>query len=294
MFSYSVYGLTLASSLCLPELAEGIGAPDVVVATAVASPATPRARGDAAGAEVAGGVRLEYPGIATLTVAEGRRIAVAAAADADPDTVRMLVLGPALGVLLHQRGVLALHASSVLLDRGVAAFLGASGAGKSTMAAALQQRGHALVADDITAVVPEAAGPGVLAAFPRLKLFPEAAAALGLDVDALPQVSAADSRRAQRAPDRLPGERLPLAAIFVLADGEAASIEPLAPTDALLDLVRHSYCAPRLAELGTRGHFLQCAEIARSVPVYRLVRPRELARLHELAALVEREAGGGR
>jgi ABC-type multidrug transport system fused ATPase/permease subunit len=148
---YSVYGLTLASDVELPELTESRGEPDVFV---FAAPSIERASAEPRALAFDGGgldVVLDYPRLARLAIRGGREIAVAAAASADPAAIRALVLGPALGVLLHQRGVLALHASSVLLDRGVVAFLGRSGAGKSTMAAALHRRGHALVADDITA-----------------------------------------------------------------------------------------------------------------------------------------------
>lgn len=286
---YSVYGLTLASDVELPELTESRGEPEVSVFAAPRlerASAEPRARAfDGGGLDVV----LDYPRLARLEIRGGREIAVAAAAGADPAAVRALVLGPALGVLLHQRGVLALHASSVLLDRGVVAFLGRSGAGKSTMAAALHRRGHALVADDITAVEAAADEIGVLPAFPRLKLFPEAAAAVGLDPDTLPRVSAVDDKLARRVASHLPARRLRLAALYVLADGDTASIVPIARGDALLELVRHSFCAPRLAELGSREHFLQCSDIVRRVPVRRLGRPTDLALLDEVAALVERD-----
>jgi hypothetical protein len=285
---YTVFGLTVASELELPELAPGAGRPEIAIRLQKASAAPPGARV----AAFHGGnldVRLEYAQTATLAIRDGREIVVEPRPDADPTAVRALVLGPAFAVLLHQRGVLALHASSVRLPAGVAAFLGGSGWGKSTIAATLERRGHVLVADDVTAVRLRPEQVDVLPAFPQLKLWPEAARALSIDPDALPLVVPNEAKRARRVAAGPSADPLPLAAVFVLAFGEATAIAPLTPREALLELVRHSYCAPRLAALGAERHFVQCGETAKRVPVRRLTRPRSLEALAEVAELVERE-----
>jgi hypothetical protein len=284
-FLYSVYGLTAQSAIELPELAPGGGAPAIRVTVEDAGPDAVRGAPSTNVGPL--GTVLRYPGVCSLVISSGNEISVRRSRGADPAAVRMLVLGPALAVLLHQRGVLALHASSVLLPAGVVGFLGGSGRGKSTLAAALQRRGHALVADDVTAVDAAAGSISVLPAFPQLKLWPEAAAALGLDPDSLPRVAAADEKRASRVGGRLPADRLGLAALYVVEDADTLDSVLLSAREALLELVRNSYCAPRLVELGARDHFVQCAEVARRVPVRRLLRPRALHRLAELARLVE-------
>jgi hypothetical protein len=283
---YSVYGLTVASDVELPELTGGSGVPDIVISQFPGESQPPDLAGTYAFHGGADDVTLEFPQTATITVHAGREIVVRPRPGVDTRTVRAVLLGPALAVLLHQRGVLALHASSVLHPRGVVGFLGGSGWGKSTMAGGLERRGCGLVADDITAVQPAPATIDVLPSFPQLKLWPEAAEALGLDPVTLPRVVAAEEKRARRVPGRLPEGRLQLASLYVLADGEHVRVEPLAPREALIELVRHSFCARRLAELGATRHFLQCGEVARRVPVRRLVRPRNLALLDTVADLV--------
>ena len=57
-----------------------------------------------------------------------------------------------LPLILPALGTEVLHASAVLGTAGVAAFCGASGTGKSTIAAALAHRGHTIWADDAVAV----------------------------------------------------------------------------------------------------------------------------------------------
>jgi hypothetical protein len=73
---------------------------------------------------------------------------------ADDTALRLYLFGSVMGALLHLRGVLPLHGSAVCLpqDEGAAVFAGVSSVGKSTLAAALAQRGYRKVADDISAI----------------------------------------------------------------------------------------------------------------------------------------------
>src|SRR5262249_52962005 len=102
--------------------------------------------------------------------------------------------------VLHLRGTTCLHASAVLLDGKLLAFSGASGAGKSTIAAALAARGCQLVSDDVLPlrVTPTCllAGPGL----PELRLYPAAAVRLGIDGQA-EQPLEGQSKAVWRPPD---------------------------------------------------------------------------------------------
>ena len=74
-------------------------------------------------------------------------------ADNVPDAnIRLYLLGSAMGVLLHQRGLLPLHANAVEIDGKAFAFMGASGSGKSTLAAWFHDHGYRIIADDVCAV----------------------------------------------------------------------------------------------------------------------------------------------
>ncbi|MCP4397035.1 MAG: hypothetical protein GY801_07015 [bacterium] len=57
-----------------------------------------------------------------------------------------------LGALLHQRELLPLHGSAIKVNDGVCVFVGLSGNGKSTVAAAFRQRGYQVLADDVCVV----------------------------------------------------------------------------------------------------------------------------------------------
>src|SRR5439155_11302653 len=117
-------------------------------------------------------------------------------------TLRLLLFGPVLAVLLHQRGRLVLHGSAVVLCGAAVGVLGASGWGKSTLAGLLHRRGHRFITDDVVAVDVEH-GRTVAPGIPELRLWPDTAAALGHDPDVLPPLHPRHQKRARRRQPRV-------------------------------------------------------------------------------------------
>jgi hypothetical protein len=79
----------------------------------------------------------------------------------------------------------------------------------------------------------------------------------------------------------------------VIADGERVEVVPLAGQEALVELVRHSFCAPLLPTTGQGEHFRQCAALLRALPLFRLARPKAFAALPAMVRAVARGAGDG-
>lgn len=290
MFSYTVYGLVIRSVLPLSELIAGEGTADVFIrlgkvdcsrSKAVAEGHCFRAFADE--------TYLFWKEVGTFLVRDGREIVVDPAPGVEEQVLRLFILGPALAVLLHQRGLLILHASAIAVDGGAVAFLGGSGWGKSTMAAALYARGHGLVADDVTVVDLDGNDPKVFPGFPQLKLWPDTAVSLGRKPETLPRLHSQIEKRACRVMNSGPPVSMPLRRIYVLDEGTDHAIEPIGGQDALVELVRHSYAARLIQQVNASLHFLQCANLANKVPVRRLKRLRSLSALPELAQIVEED-----
>jgi hypothetical protein len=93
-------------------------------------------------------------------------------------TVRHLFLDQILPLILSRRGSLVLHASAVLTEFGVIAFVGASGRGKSTLAARFAGCGYTLVCDDYLALREVAGGWLASPSYPGVSLWPEATGAI--------------------------------------------------------------------------------------------------------------------
>jgi len=106
-------------------------------------------------------------------IRDGQEIIFRPGLGADPQDQSVFLLGTSLGLLLHQRGMFPLHASSVVIGERTVAMCGPSGIGKSTLVAALAARGHELLADDICAIDFGSQGDrlDVLPALARVKLW---------------------------------------------------------------------------------------------------------------------------
>jgi hypothetical protein len=114
---------------------------------------------------------ISIKGVVDFEVIEGRVIRVWPAAQAAPKDVEIFLFGLAWATLCHQRGLLPLHASAITTKRGVTAFAGRSGAGKSTTAALMGSLGYKLVTDDMLPIsFNQQKVPGAWPYLRRLKL----------------------------------------------------------------------------------------------------------------------------
>ena len=213
------------------------------------------------------------------------------------------LLGPVLGYVLRRRGVLALHASGVVIEGRAAAFCGGSGAGKSTIAAAVATAGHVALADDVLALREVDGRTMAYPAHDHLRVWDDTAA---LFVDPAEPLELLTPNWDKRA---LPLERLgtaiarapaPLGAIFVLgertADEAAPRTERVRAADALLQIITNT-AANYLLSREMRGEELALlARVLDRTPVYRLTPSSDPARLPLLVSRVAetlREGRGG-
>ncbi len=299
MYSYVAYGLGIRSDLPLPELVAREAAADVVVRLGSVDP-RPGVLDPTGGwfwATANEACRF-LPRVGTVLVRDGGEMIVDPAPGAEERVLRLTILGPILAVLLHQRGRFVLHASAVESRGSAVAFMGRSGWGKSTLAAALHGRGFGLVADDVTAIDVSAERPLVYPGFPQLKLWPDAVVSLGGVPETMPRLHPLLEKRACRVTRGFCSGLLPLRRIYLLDEGQLPKIEPLRPHDALVELVRHWYGSrfgDRLLEAdgAAASHLRRCAALANGVSVHRLTRPRRIPPLVELARLVEDDLAHG-
>src|SRR5690606_4563991 len=130
-------------------------------------------------------------------------------------------------------------------------FLGEKGWGKSTTAAALNARGHALVADDLLAVLPYFHEPMVQPGLAHLKLWPDAvAASFGEDPSKLVRLHSNVEKRIRGADTGVNSDLMPLRRLYLLGHGSTLQSVPMAPAAALMSLIRHSYLSHLMHLLG--------------------------------------------
>jgi hypothetical protein len=276
---YTLFGLTVRSEIELPELRPAdAGGADVDIGLRDLGAAAP-AR-DVAGLRLtADGVVLCVPGTSRYLIEQGCRIFVDPEAGVSPRNVRLFLLGSAFGALLHQRGLLPLHANAIAIEGRAVAFTGRSGAGKSTLASLFHDRGHCLLSDDVCVIDSDGAGqPIVHAGIPHMRLWRDSLERSGRTAGDFEAVL--DGRDKFTVPARWSGtpESVPLAAVFTLAssgdDVGRIGIRRLRGAEALKALIANTYRGHYVARLGdSRRHWAASLDLVAKVPVFELERP---------------------
>jgi len=295
MALYTAYGLEIDSEVPLPELLPGSDRPADVTVRLGAVPAElsdPLRKYYYFDAKP-GELLLRVPKTGRYLVVKGQEIVIEPLADHSEENLRILLLGSAFGALLHQRHLLAMHASSVQTSHGAVLFVGPSGHGKSTVLAALARRGYAMLADDVTAVsVDSPSGPLAFAAFPRQRLSADIASRLDYRVESLHRIESSEKLLAPVA--RFCKDPLPVHAVYDLEVDEEPKLrlEPVDTLEGFEVLAANTYRYQFLEGLGLREmHFRAASRLAGAVHVGRFTRPASSFLLESLVDRLEEELG---
>jgi hypothetical protein len=229
---------------------------------------------------------------ADFEITMGRQIRIWPAIGSTQKDIEIYLFGPVWASLCHQRRILPLHASAILSGSGIAAFVGHSGSGKSSLAASMSTLNYKLTADDILPIsFNRDEVPGAWPYLRRLKLKSNSISELSLKAIepvserldktkyfVLPKYSAED------AWNRL--HRLYLLEIDPTETG--VKIDQLNGADAVRVLIDQTYHFDFI--LGTRrfgDHLALCAQLASKIAIYRVRRSPHLVGGRELGSFVQ-------
>lgn len=213
--------------------------------------------------------------------------------DVDSASLEHQLVDQILPRLLNHIGELVVHASALDINGQHALFLGTSGMGKSTLAGLLRNRGHAVLSDDCVQVIATDSHCIALPTYPSLRLLKDSMEAL-YPGDSTSTLVAGYSEKRRVPVEGVPHDSAPMSidAIYLLGDrvdgDEAIEIAPLAPAQACLALITHSFRMDLGNHTATARHLAQCSVIARTVPAFRFDYPRCFDRHDDVAAAIAR------
>lgn len=206
------------------------------------------------------------------------------------ETAVTLLVDQVVPLMLSIRGDLVFHGSAVDLDGAAVAFMGPSGRGKSTLAAQLGSRGHALLADDCVRFVQSSAGGrsllAVQPAYPGVRLWQDSLRAIAPDAGDVPPVAPGAEKRRFVDADALPfaDSAVPVVQVLFPVPSEAPDpdrlrLEPLAGAEVIGELAGCQFLLDHTDPDSLRACFDTAALLGRSTPCARLHLPRDLDRL---------------
>lgn len=284
MRTYGLYGLRLASAFPL-GLKEVEGTPDVVLISG------PVAGGS--GTERNGSpydqIFQEWKTVACIRVRSGSEIVIDPCTGADPEFLRAIVMGPALNLILLQRGLFPLHASAVTVAGKAVAIAADSGVGKSTLAAALVSRGHGFLSDDVAAIRFDPDQLRVVPGRPKIRLSLGSCDRLGLDGALLPRAFSLDEEKRELPVEgRFVAEATPLERIYLLRDQPTGQVTIAPPQRTFREILGlcHGMNLP-LRPITASVWMERAARITSQVPVFYLDRSNSLDSVEDVANRIE-------
>ena len=310
VYRYHAYGLTISSDLAIPELLSWRGqhaiaevslifaAPpdhfttisDWLITTASAD-RTPWLSWAKAGR----GYLLRFHGLADFLVdSDGRRVScIAAAPGVDAATLRHLAIDHVLPRVLNLLGFEALHATAVVIEDRVCAFVAEAGTGKSTLAASFHLAGYPAYCDDCL-VLCKTNPLSALPAYPGVRLWEASFQALGGDAASLgvPVAQYTAKTRQLGGAEGFRAEPLPLACIYLLERDQPGTLRPspqlqaLKPRDALPALIAATFPLDISDHAMLARHFRLLSRVAAELPMRRLSVPTDFAALPTARSLV--------
>lgn len=277
-FTYKAFGLIINSAFECPELIAASGVPDVTiklghVPESLVKPLFSGVSFQTNGQEFL----LKVNNIARYYVINGNSIIIELFPKSEITEVRLFLLGSAFGALIHQRGLLPFHGSSIKFNHTAIILSGLSGAGKSTLAAAFRQKGYFLLSDDVSVLsITSDELPTVYPGYPQMKLWNDSIQKLGEDPSCYSKV------RKQIEKHRIPiinsfwDQPLPLSKIYIINSSNLGELklEPVKGIEKISLLKTHTYRFNFVAGRQMQSiHFKSFDLLARNVEVLKLTRP---------------------
>ncbi|MCE9601020.1 MAG: hypothetical protein K8S21_02240 [Gemmatimonadetes bacterium] len=312
MPDHSAFGLRIRSSDPLPGLPLATtGEPDIVVRLGALPPwstGTARVHRHSGEAEVgdtptvtvwdlpeAAAIALRYAeGIRFSVTTDGRQVWADWDAPLTLDDAMTFLLGPVMGYALRRRGLLALHASAVVIAGRAIGIVGPGGTGKSTTATALVLRGHPLVTDDILVLRPILPGWETTPAIDQVRLWEDSERLLFGAASPMAALSPTWEKRGLAVASsglRFQGTSVPLGGLLLLGprseEASAPRIESCGGAEAIIGLVANTYTNYLLDDVERAQELRAVGGLVRHVPVMRITPHADPERIGSLAGCVE-------
>ena len=243
-----------------------------------------------------GGYVLRFPGLADFEItADGSRVRSWPSRELEDETIRDLYLNHVVPLALSRAGLLVFHASAVEIDGEAVAFLGESGRGKSTLAAAFATRGSRFLSDDGLLVDCREDGFWILPNHPSIRLWDDSREAL---IPAGRAAARANAKERLRGGEHLAfcGEPRRLRALYFLGEGmvPALSFGPMSGQEMVMGLLHHAFLLDPEDRSPLADHFERTAALARAVAGWRLDFPNDLQGLGAITRAIVAHARGAR
>ncbi|MEG2017882.1 MAG: hypothetical protein RR128_05410 [Clostridium sp.] len=226
--------------------------------------------------------------VAKFYITNGNTIYIDKVEEATMDKMTAFLLGKVFGICFRQRGIIALHGSSILINNKAALFIGKSGSGKSTLAAAMRTKGYKFIGDEVEILKVDDRGKAMsVPSYPCNRLSAYAIENLGLAVQGELDV---EKMHYLKVSEECCKEPQPVGAIFEIQQGDVSKVQikEVQGKEKVELFFRHNYMKSYVGAIPvTKDYFKECMTIIKAVPMYIIERPKEEFTVFDQLKLVE-------
>jgi hypothetical protein len=293
---YSVYGLKIKSDISMPELLSIIEEQPIQIDALISCGVVPKEIEDViVSNEFYKLSKNEFymyiKGVAHYYVTKGSRIIIEPEDESDIENIKLFLLGTCFGILLAQRNTVAIHGGTVVVDGKGIIVTGHTGAGKSTLVSAFRNEGHAFLADDVSALGIDIDNNIIIhPTYPQQKLCKDAMDKMGYDTDNFLQIDSYRDKYAIPLETNFADFPVLLKAIYEvnIGQGDKIEFEEILGFEKMRLILRNIYRIEVSKDMGLEAeYFKQCVKIAKTVPVYRIKRPKDSFTVKEQMNLIK-------
>lgn len=287
VYLYNLYGLYIKSDICFNEyLDECENSEDIDVHIKLK-----KILGTKKGIEHdENNMTFCLEGVAILKLKEKSIIYVEVLDKNRIDLIRSYLVGSIMGLVLIKKGKLALHGSAVSINEKSTIIMGTSGAGKSTLTAALIKSGHKLISDDICSINLDK-DIFINSGYAAQRICEDVMENFNYNKEEYPYIDV-ENRVKYIVPvknDFTYGKSI-LQAILMLEakDIEEDLIYEIKGNEKLEILYANIYGDEFAKKLMDTNVILQgCIRIAREIPIYKIIRPKNKFSIYKRVELIE-------
>ncbi len=290
-FTYTVYGVNIASAMEMANLPVSKAPADVIIRFGKVPECIEEVKEEGVMYQAGHNIfLLNINQVAGFLVKGGKEIIIEKHQDATEDEIQLFLMGSAFGALLQQRDRLTIHGSAIAHKNHAYIFAGGSGAGKSTLTNAFYRKGYPLLADDISAISLTGKNVPVLyPGYPQVKLWENVLAYYNESISSLRQVRGGIKKYYYDMSGSFSQNILPVKHIFILKthNKNVISLKILQGMEKFTALKNNTYRFHFLKGLGKeKTHFELCTKTAEKVSVTEIYRPMSPMEPEKLAEAV--------
>ena len=291
--TYQIYGLIIDSEIVFEELYEVRGEKhqDVKIINGEMPEFILQKKEEGYINSIAG---IEYSwffieGLGDFYIHQGNKIIIHILEGADSYLVRAMILGAALGDIMLQREMIAIHGGAVVYNNEAWLICGDSGAGKSSLLFELMKLEDAQFLADDTLSLSKIDKVYVNPAYPQQKLCKDAAIRNGFDIDGLVMLDEDREKYAVDRKDSFYKSKAPVKFICILEVGTEFELKELNGHEKLKHFMNNLYPAFSYQRIGIfSNHFKKCLEIVADTKIFLLTRPEGIDTVVEQVTLIRK------